>query len=263
LQELYKPQPGFIHKIDARVKLVFSLAFLVFLNITPDRAWPAYILFLTMVFSIALISRLGVGFVLKRSIFFVPFVLAALPLVFTGSHALVPANLPWGGQLSYNPQGIQRFISIAIKSWVSVQAAVLLAATTRFPDLMTSLQQLKVPGVIVATITLMWRYLFVISEEVTRMLRARSSRSAIIPGSRHSGGTLLWRARVTGGMAGSLFLRAIERSERVYAAMLSRGYTGEIPVSQSIPLSAEDRQVLLFGIPALVFLCLLGFITGG
>ena len=263
MQELYRPQPGFIHKTDARVKLIFTLAFLVFLNITPNRAWPAYILFLTLVFSIALISRLGVGFVLKRSLIFVPFVLAALPLVFTGSQALVPINLPWGIQHYYSPPGFQRFISIALKSWISVQAAVLLAATTRFPDLITSLQQLKVPGVIVATISLMWRYLFVMSEEVTRMLRARTSRSAIIPGNRHTGGTLLWRARVTGGMAGSLFLRSIERSERVYAAMLSRGYTGEIPVSHSMPLSTEDRRVLLLGIPALVFLCLLGFITGG
>jgi cobalt/nickel transport system permease protein len=57
------------------------------------------------------------------------------------------------------------------------------------------------------------------------MMRARTSRSTQIGKPYHSGGSVLWRAQVTGNMAGSLFLRSIERSERVYAAMLS----GDIP----------------------------------
>ena len=57
------------------------------------------------------------------------------------------------------------------------------------------------------------------------MLRARAARSATSPGA-SSGGTLLWRARTTGNMVGSLFLRSYERSERIYAAMQARGFDG-------------------------------------
>ena len=58
------------------------------------------------------------------------------------------------------------------------------------------------------------------------------------------GGSLAWRASVTGGMAGSLFLRAFERSDRIYTAMLSRGYNGEVR-SQPLPrLNGFDWLVL-------------------
>jgi len=57
-------------------------------------------------------------------------------------------------------------------------------------------------------------------------MRARESRSARLAGQRGTAG-LGWRARVLGHMVGSLFLRTYERSERVYAAMLARGYDGE------------------------------------
>jgi cobalt/nickel transport system permease protein len=249
--------------MDARVKVTLALAFIVSLNLTPHGAWPAYILFFALSLSAALLARLGAGFVLKRAFLAVPFVLAAAPLIFTGPepHATLP--LFHGFQIAYSPAGGGRFASIAVKSWISIQAASLLASTTRVPDLLAALRQMKVPRLLVAIVGLMWRYLYVLSEEVTRMLRARSSRSATLPGSRRAGGTLPWRARVTGGMAGSLLLRSLERSDRVYAAMLSRGYNGEPPLPEAAPLSRKDRRTLLLGVILLAFLWALGLLTGG
>jgi cobalt/nickel transport system permease protein len=249
--------------MDARVKMIFTLAFLVFLNLTPFQAWPAYILFLTVALSVASLSRLGIRFVMVRAFVAVPFFVAALPLIFTGPLPRVPVPFLQEYQILYSPEGWGRFVSIAIRSWISVQAAILLAATTRFLDLLTALQQLRVPALFVAIVGLMWRYLFVIGDEVTRMMRARSSRSATAADSRRSGGTLWWRARVTGGMAGSLFVRSIERGDRVHAAMLSRGYTGELPASEARSLSNGDRRILVTGLGLLAILWLLGLFTGG
>ena len=116
-------------------------------------------------------------------------------------------------------------LSIMAKSWLSVQAALLLAYTTAFADLVDALRALRVPAIIVSIISFMYRYLAVLTDEAGRMSRARQSRSAAAPDGR-SGGSLSWRARVTGAMVGSLFIRSYERSERIYAAMLARGFAG-------------------------------------
>jgi len=263
MQELYAHSASPIHRMDARVKVILTLAFILALNLVPYNAWPAYVLFFTLVLSATLLSRLGAGFVLKRALLALPFVLAAVPLIFTGPQPRYDLDVLG---LSYSPQGLERFASIALRSWIAVQAAVLMAATTRFADLLTALQQIRVPRLFVAVIGLMWRYLFVISEEVTRMLRARSSRSATAvesAGVRKAGGSMAWRARVTGGMAGSLFLRSLERSDRVYAAMLSRGYTGQQPAHGLEPMTRGDRRALLLGMMLLVALWLLGILSGG
>ena len=262
MQELYLNQHSIIHQLDARVKLVLTLAFLVCLNLTPSAAWPSYILFFALLLSAALAARLKPKLLLTRSLIAFPFMLAALPLIFTGPapHLLLRLG---GTDLLFSIAGIERFFSIAIKMWLSVQAAVILGAATRFSDLANALLQLKAPRLLVAVTTLMWRYLFVIVEEVTRMLRARSSRSAFAPGTHRAGGSLWWRARVTGGMAGSLFLRALERSDRVYAAMLSRGYTGDLPAGQVFSIPSVEKRLLYPGILILVLLLIIGIFTGG
>ncbi len=95
--------------------------------------------------------------------------------------------------------------------------AVVLASATPFPELLAAMR-MRLPKLLVAVIGLMWRYLFVLVDEVLRLMRAREARSGQADGSR-GGGSLAWRARVTGGMAGNLMLRSFDRSERIYAAM--------------------------------------------
>lgn len=263
MQEIYVNIISTIHQLDARVKVIFTLVFIIFLNLTPFRAWPAYILFLTISLSVALLSRLRIGFVLRRALLALPFVLAAVSLIFTGPPPYVNLHNFYGIQPHFSLQGFERFASIALKSWISIQAAILLTVTTHFSDILAAFKQLKIPRLFIAIIGLMWRYLFVISEEVLRMIRARASRSTTILYSPHAGGTLFWRAKVTGNMAGSLFLRSLERSDRVYAAMLSRGYTGELPSGEKTTLSKHDLRILIPGLSLLVLIFVFGLLTGG
>jgi cobalt/nickel transport system permease protein len=112
-----------------------------------------------------------------------------------------------------------------LRSWVSVQMAIVMTASTPFPDLVHAMRHLRMPDVLVSIVSFMYRYLFVLADEVMRMLRAREARSAKVPGQK-SGGALLWRARIAGSMVGQLLLRSLDRSERVYNAMVARGYKG-------------------------------------
>jgi len=263
LQEFYTHRRSAIHQVDARVKIILTLAFIIFLNLAPAGAWPAYILFLSLVLSLSIAARLGIGFVIKRSWIAVPFALAALPLVITGSAPHVLVSILPGLQVNISPAGAERFASIAVRSWISLQAAILLAGTTRFNSLMNGFQQLKVPAVFITTIRLMWRYLFVLIDEAASLMTARLSRSASGPMGQRSGGRVVWRAMVTGNMAGSLFLRSIERSDRVYAAMLARGYSGVLPASETVPFSRSEWIALSAGLAVLALLWLSGLLTGG
>ncbi len=196
------------------------------ISLLPTGSWLALGLAWLALAILATIAKLGF-FRLSRTAFFaLPFMLAALPLVFTRPGESLGTVVLGPIVLTVSAQGLREFATIALKSWISVQAALLLSFTTPFTDLVEALRRLHLPRVMVAIIGFMYRYLAVLTDEATRLARARASRSAEAPG-RRSGGPLLWRARVTGGMVGSLFLRSYERSERVYAAMLARGFEGE------------------------------------
>ncbi|HSB67490.1 MAG TPA: cobalt ECF transporter T component CbiQ [Anaerolineales bacterium] len=243
----YRPRNSPIHRLDPRIKLVLAVAFILTNTLVPTAAWPVYILQFTLILSVELLSSLGVGYVLKRSSLALPFVLAALPLIFT-IPGTVLFSLPLGSwTLHASIPGLERLISITLKSWMSIQAAIVLAASTPFPDLLVAMRALHVPRLMVSIFGLMWRYLFVLVDEASRLMRARQARSgqSAKPGVKN-GGSLAWRAQVTGGMAGSLLLRAFDRSDRIYMAMVSRGYDGEartmplppIPASQWVTLAA-------------------------
>ena len=113
-------------------------------------------------------------------------------------------------------------------------AAVVLTTTTPPLKLLEALRALRIPAVLVAIVMLMYRYLFVLVEEAQSMMRARAARSAAI--GPKSGGSIVWRAKSAGGMAGSLFIRTLDRSERIYMAMVARGYDGTLRQADAIPL---------------------------
>jgi cobalt/nickel transport system permease protein len=260
----YRPRLSPVHRLDPRVKLILTLAFISTAALTPVGAWPGYVLLLSIILSVEILSRLGVGYVLMRAALALPFVLAALPVVFT-MEGTVLVSLPLGTRtLSATMEGLARFVSVALKSWLSVQAAIVLASSTPFPDLLQAMRAIRIPRLLVAMFGLMWRYLFVLVDEALRLMRARAARSGESgrPGVR-KGGSVVWRGRVTGGMAGNLFLRAFERSDRIYMAMVSRGYDGE---PRSLPLAAMAsgaRLTLAGGLAVTVMLLLLGFLFGG
>lgn len=215
---------------------------IVCILLTPDRAWLAYLLLWLVIAAIAAASRIGVVRLARLSTVSIPFALAAITLMFTA-----PGNAI--GQLfgaTITDAGLFRFAAILIRNWLAVQVALILAMSTHFTDLLWAFRSLHVPAVIVNIIGFMYRYLAIIADEADRMLKARAARSATIEGKR-SGGSLLWRAHIAGGMVANLFLRSYERSERVYAAMLSRGFIGEWRTFAPPPLTGRD--VLLGALP--------------
>ena len=266
--DAYRHRASFIHDLDSRVKLALAVLFVVATALTPDGAWPAYVLLATLVLGVTVASRVGVGFVQRRAAVALPFALAAVTVVFSTPGQPLLTLPVLGRRLVLTDAGLVRFTSILLKSWLSLQVAVVLTASTLFPDLLQAMRSLHVPRTLVTIAGFAYRYIFVIGDESLRLMRARAARSAV-PGSaqgmvlcsskdaasmpmRKVGGSVFWRARVTGSMVGSLFLRSIERSERIYAAMVARGYDGESRSLQPAAVQGRDVVVASFVVLALV-----------
>jgi len=248
----YHEKESFIHHLDPRVKAVVTIVFIVSNALLPDGAWTAFIFAWLFLLLANALSRLGITYTIKRSLIALPFALIAVTILFSmpGEPIASFKLLMWN--LTVTDTGFLRFVSILIRSWLSVQLAILLVATTRFPDLIHAFEHLRVPAILTTIIAFLYRYLFVLTDEVLRLLRARESRSAASAGKR-SGGGVLWRAKVAGNMAGQLFLRSYERSDRIYNAMLSRGYTGHLYTLNPHEMKSRDYFVTAFAI-AIIFI---------
>ncbi|MBV6396496.1 MAG: Energy-coupling factor transporter transmembrane protein EcfT [Anaerolineales bacterium] len=223
----YHESESRLHRLDPRVKVAVTVLFILSNALLPDGAWSAFGLTWLLLVWANHLSRLGVDFSFRRSFLALPFALAATSAVFSPlGNPLAEWRL---GPLTLIPTdyGLVKFFSILVRSWLSVQAAILLVAVTRFPDMIHAFEHLRVPKILTTIIAFLYRYLFVLADEVVRLLRARESRSAAAPGVR-SARSVLWRAKVTGNLAGQLFLRSYERSDRIHNAMLARGYDGNL-----------------------------------
>ena len=250
----YLARASALHRLDPRVKVVLALAFILAVALLPEAAWLAYLAAFLLLMAATLAARLSPGMVIGRSLLGGPFLLAAITVLFTVPGAPLWHG-PWG--LTLTDAGLVRFGSIAARSLLSLAAAVLLTATTRVPDILHALRHLRLPAVLVGIIAFMYRYLFVLVEEVGRLLRARAARSARLPGVR-GGGSVGWRAAVAGHMAGQLFVRSLDRSERVYQAMQARGYCGELLTLAPHAMRRHDWAVLALGLAAVLALQVIG-----
>jgi cobalt/nickel transport system permease protein len=249
----YHHKHSFIHHLDPRIKVVITIAFIISNALLPDGAWVAFALAWLFVLVANAFSQLGISFTFRRSFIAFPFALAAITVLFSipGKPVTSFQFLMW--DFTITDAGLLRFVSIVIRSWLSVQMAILLVAVTEFPKIIHALTHLRVPAIITMIISFLYRYLFVLTDEVMRMLRARQARSAASAGQR-AGGSVGWRARIAGHMAGQLFLRSYERSDRIYNAMLSRGYKGELMTIHPHHFHARDWLICALSILGMIIM---------
>ena len=214
----YSDLGSFIHKLDPRTKVITTFAFILVVALTPPPRWQAFALYFALIAVLVLLSKIPPLYVLKRSLVIVPFVLfIAIFIPFLKPGELSGSYNIWIWQISHS--GLLILWNVVIKAWLSVLSLILLSATTKFAELLNGLEQLRLPKVMVMILSFMYRYIFVLVDEVIRMKQARDSRSF--------GGKRTWQLKTIGNMVGTLFLRSYERGERVYGAMVARGFEGQ------------------------------------
>jgi cobalt/nickel transport system permease protein len=217
-----------IHRLDPRAKIVGFAAITLVGASTPPRLWPVLLACALALAAIATAGGLGPRLVWKRARVVLPlvvFVAVFVPFVRGGERIDL-------GPLSLSEDGLTTFASVASKAAIGTVSAVLLGATTSFPDVLHGLERMRAPRLLVLIAAFMYRYLFVIAGEARRMrvaLAARGYRP------RHA-----LQAAAIGRVAISLFLRTYDRAERVYVAMLARGYAGSAPRLNALVFGRAD-----------------------
>jgi cobalt/nickel transport system permease protein len=223
-----------VHRLPAHVKLVTLLAFVIVVVATPREAFWAFGVYAALLVAVAAVARVPAGFILRRMVVEVPFVVFALLLPFLAAGERVEV-----AGLSLSVEGLLAGWNILAKGTLGVVASILLAATTDARALLLALQRLRLPPVLVEITSFMVRYADVIADEMRRMKIARESRG-------FTGGTRK-QLGIVATSAGALFIRSYERGERVHLAMLSRGYQGALPV-----LEVQEARATQWAVAALL-----------
>ncbi|MET9290497.1 cobalt ECF transporter T component CbiQ [Streptomyces sp. NPDC003077] len=243
---LYLDARSPVHALPPHCKLVAVFCFVLLVVATPREAVWAFALYAVLLAAVTVLARVSAGHVLKRLLIEVPFVAFALLMPFAAEGPRVTVL-----GLSLSESGLWGAWNILAKGTLGVAASVLLAATTELRALLLGLERLRMPPLLVQIASFMIRYGDVITDEMRRMRIARLSRGFEARGVRHWG--------VLAKSAGALFIRSYERGERVHLAMLSRGYTGTLPVLDATP-ATRTQWAHAAALPGLTLaVCLLGW----
>jgi cobalt/nickel transport system permease protein len=204
------------------VKIVGVLLALLLVVSEPPKALSPFGAYALLTVLLLALGRVPAAFVLKRLLLVAPIVLmAALFLVLEGGPGL--------------DGGLGAGLSVGMKAFTAVALVTLLMATERLDRILSGLRSLGLPRMLTTLGAFMYRYAFILGDEVIRTSQSRASRT---PGPLRAG-----RIRTYGGQAGMVFLRGWQRSQRVYQAMRSRGFTGVFPGN---PAPALDWADFLF-----------------
>ena len=204
-----------LQRVDARIKLIAAFLFVVTVVSTPVGWWRFLVAEgLLLAFLIGLSGVPPVELAKRWLGFLVLF--GFLTMTVAPSR---PERVQYG-------LGVVA-LTLLVKDSLAFLGTLLLAHVTPFHKILRALKQLGVPLTLVATLNFMYRYLFVLTEELDRMVQARRARTF------RRSGRLDWG--ILTGLIGVLFLRSFERSERVHAAMLSRGWDGTLRTLDESP----------------------------
>jgi len=204
-----------VHRAPAHLKILALVGFMLVVVATPREWYPVFGGYLLVLLGVVAVSRVPFGYLAKRMVIEVPFLVfaALMPFVATGPRVEVLG-------VALSEAGLIAAWGLAAKGTLGVLASLTLAATTESADVLVGLQRLRMPALLVQIMGFMIRYLDVVTADLGRMLTAMRSRGVDPRSPRH------WPALAR--TLGALFVRSYERGERVHLAMLSRGYDGKL-----------------------------------
>lgn len=192
------PPPGLLQRIPDHTKLLAAVLIVLVTTALPLRLYAWHLAVVALLILTCILGRISTRRFLLKLALFAP--------VIGGAALTARFNEPLG----------PGWAAVLVRGLLCLSTMLVLGSIVPFGALPGILRRARLPSLLVTTLTLLHRYLFVLGEEASRMRRARTSRSL------KKDRTLRWT--LPAGVIGRLFVRASERAERVYLAMCSRGW---------------------------------------
>ena len=235
-------QDSLIHRLDSRVKFVITVLFTGVVVSLPRTSFGSLACYAVGPFTILVLAGIPIRFALKQILLVSPFVLVlavSCPL-----YDKMPAWFAFGPFVFELTVGWLRCFTILGKFIVTMLALIALVSTTRFVDLLTGLQRLGVPKLLVIQLGFLYRYIFVLIDRGHHILQARAGRKLRNLGFKSE-------LKVAAAMIGSLLVSSIDSAERINIAMQARGFDGNWYGLSSLEVRRCD---LVFGLVCVVFI---------
>lgn len=191
-----------LHKFSARIKVIFFIIFLLTVIFTPIKQKVLFLLYGAIISFLIYVSKIPLRFICKRIMEIAPFIIIMLTSTL------------------FRKQGYILFFICTVKAILTILLALIISSTTRFSQLLEALSGLKVPGLFIHLLSFMYRYSFILEDQLLKTRRAYESRNI-------NNKNNFRKVKILSNILGNLFIRAYERSERVYLAMCARGYENE------------------------------------
>ena len=232
-------QDTFVHRLDPRAKILVTFGFVVSVVSFHRYALAALTPYIFYPLFMMGAGRLPPRLFLKRLLVLSPFVvlIGAFNPLFDRKEIARLGSLGFTG-------GWVSFAAILVRYCLTVSAALVLIACTGFNSLCYGLERMGVPRVFVVQLLLLYRYLFVLTDEASRMARARALKS-------FGRGTMELRVFVP--LAGALLIRTMDRAQRIYGAMLARGFDGTVRLRTRLRVGGQDVAFTALWIGAFAF----------
>jgi cobalt/nickel transport system permease protein len=224
--EKHAYKDSFIHRLDARVKLILAFAVIIAIVAVPYSPVVYTVGGLFFAFFIVLwaLTRLSPLIYLKRVAVIVPlwgivifFQIFLKNKYYTDYHTLV--TLPFG--IAIYGESIQFALILLVKFVISISFIILLSSTTKVQDMLQGGTRMGLPSDFALVLGMMIRYLFVFGYVYRKVMESLATRCFDA-----FDRSLPWRYRIQqlGYTIGTMFIRSYEQGERVYMSMLCRGY---------------------------------------
>lgn len=227
----HRPSPW--RSLAPQARLLCALMFVFATALTPPGRWLVWAIYGLGLGGLILMSRINLMVLLQR----VAIEMGLAGVVLVGTLFRQEGTVLWQwGIFQVTTVGLTILASVSLKALLSLGMLNLLVLTTPMPDLLQGLTRLKMPDLLVAILAAMHRYSSILVAEFAAMRRAALARNLM---ARRQG-----QRRVVGHMMGALFLRSYDRGDRVYQAMVARGYQGNLTRADLPGMHRTDRLAL-------------------
>jgi cobalt ABC transporter, permease protein CbiQ len=217
-----------IHRLDPRVKLLFSLAIIIYVVSLPrihEKNMARLLAIEIYLILLVLVAGLDLKYFILRILAILPFgiVIALIqPFLrpsFIENYTLYPLDLPFGLSITY--QGLAFGSTLLAKYLVCITAVILLSSTTRLRDMVSAADRIGIPREFTLLLSMMVRYLFLFWAVLKRIRVAQETRlfniwNREVPRK--------WILKQIGHSISAIFVRSYEQGEKTYISMLCRGY---------------------------------------